>query len=86
MQCVIFVNFVDTSRPISDGEVPGREYHFVSKREFEDDVAEGQFVEYGEYEKQLFGTKLEAIRQVVNSGKVCVLNFHPQVCAVSCGV
>ena len=78
------MHFVDTSRPISDGDVYGREYYFVSKREFEAGVDEGQFVEYGEYEKQLFGTKVEAIREVVNSGKVCILNFHPQVCAVSC--
>jgi len=73
------VNIVDTTRPIGDGEVNGREYHFVSKDAFETDVAGGQFVEYGEYEKQLFGTSLNAIGKVVNSGKVCVLNFHPQV-------
>jgi len=79
------VNVVDTSRPISAGEVNGREYRFVSKHEFEADVADGRFVEYGEYERQLFGTSMEAIRQVVNSGKVCVLNFHPQVCTVHHG-
>jgi len=68
---------------MSEGEVNGREYHFVSKHEFEADVAEGRFVEYGEHEKQLFGTSMDSIRQVVNSGKVCVLNFHPQVWSFS---
>jgi len=77
------VTVVDTSRPVGDGEVDSREYHFVSKHAFEADVAVGRFVEYGEYEKQLFGTSMEAIRQVVNSGKICVLNFHPQVHTVS---
>jgi len=76
------MNVLDTSRPISDGELDGREYYFVPRRAFEAAVAEGQFVEYGEYEKQLFGTSMDAIRLVVNSGKVCVLNFHPQVCTV----
>lgn len=76
------MNLVDTSRPITDGELDGREYYFVSKHTFESDVAQGRFVEYGEYEKQLFGTSMEAIRQVVNCGKVCVLNFHPQVCTL----
>jgi len=80
------MNLVDTSRPIGEGEVDGREYHFISKHEFEADIAEGQFVEYGEYEKHLFGTSMNAIRQVVNSGKVCVLNFHPQVCTTNCAV
>ena len=77
---VLVCNLVDTSRPISDGELDGREYHFVSKDVFEAAIAEGRFVEFGEYEKQLFGTSMDAIRQVVNSGKVCILNFHPQVC------
>ena len=73
------MNLLDTSRPIGDGEVDGREYHFISKHAFELDIADGQFIEYGEHEKHLFGTSMNAIRQVVNSGKVCILNFHPQV-------
>lgn len=60
-------------------EENGREYYFISRDAFEADIAENKFVEYGEYEKHLFGTSMEAIRQVVNSGKICVLNFHPQV-------
>lgn len=35
-------------------------------------------MEHGEYEKAYYGTSLEAIRAVVNSGKICVLNLHPQ--------
>ena len=66
-----------------DGETNGVEYHFVSKQAFEAAVANGQFVEYGEHEKHLFGTSMEAIQDVVNSGKVCVLNFHPKVCTIS---
>lgn len=37
-----------------------------------------KFVEHGEYEKAYYGTSLDAIRSVVNSGKICVLNLHPQ--------
>ena len=57
----------------------GREYHFVHRSAFEADIAAQRFVEYGEFEKNLYGTSLEAIRQVVNLGKICVLNLHPQV-------
>jgi len=59
-----------------------QDYHFVSRMLFEADIADGKFVEYGEYEKHFFGTSMDAIRQVVNSGKICVLNFHPQVVAI----
>ena len=56
----------------------GQDYHFVSRPTFESDIDGGRFVEYGEYERNLYGTSLESIRAVVNSGKTCVLNLHPQ--------
>jgi MAGUK p55 subfamily member 5 len=37
-----------------------------------------KFVEHGEYERAYYGTSLEAIRSVINSSKICVLNLHPQ--------
>ena len=42
-----------------------------------------KFVEHGEYEKAYYGTSLGAIRSVVNSEKICVLNLHPQVGSMS---
>ncbi|KAL0878757.1 hypothetical protein ABMA27_003799 [Loxostege sticticalis] len=67
-----------TSRPRKDHEVPGQDYHFISRTQFEADILNRKFVEHGEYEKAYYGTSLEAIREVVNSGKICVLNLHPQ--------
>lgn len=57
----------------------GADYHFISRSQFEADIVAGKFVEHGEYEKNYYGTSLDAIRSVVNSGKICVLNLHPQV-------
>ncbi|KAL7038973.1 hypothetical protein ACKWTF_009756 [Chironomus riparius] len=67
-----------TSRPRREGEVPGVDYHFISRQQFEADILARKFVEHGEYEKAYYGTSLEAIRAVVESGKICVLNLHPQ--------
>lgn len=67
-----------TSRPRKDHEIPGQDYHFISRTQFEADILNRKFVEHGEYEKAYYGTSLEAIREVVNSGKICVLNLHPQ--------
>ncbi|KAG5682216.1 hypothetical protein PVAND_011582 [Polypedilum vanderplanki] len=67
-----------TSRPRREGEVPGVDYHFISRQQFEADILGRKFVEHGEYEKAYYGTSLEAIRAVVESGKICVLNLHPQ--------
>ena len=35
-----------------------------------------RFVEHGEYDKQYYGTSLDAVRTVINSGKICVLNLQ----------
>ncbi|XP_062554489.1 protein PALS1 isoform X4 [Armigeres subalbatus] len=67
-----------TSRPQREGEIPGQDYHFISRQQFEADILGRKFVEHGEYEKAYYGTSLEAIRAVVASGKICVLNLHPQ--------
>ncbi|KAJ8688640.1 hypothetical protein QAD02_024435 [Eretmocerus hayati] len=67
-----------TSRPRKETEVDGQDYHFISRQQFESDILCRKFVEHGEYEKAYYGTSVEAIRSVVNSGKVCVLNLHPQ--------
>ncbi|CAG0889018.1 unnamed protein product [Cyprideis torosa] len=67
-----------TSRPRKDSEVDGQDYHFISRLQFEQDILSRKFVEHGEFEKQYYGTSLEAIRQVVNMGKICILNLHPQ--------
>ncbi|XP_047534211.1 protein PALS1 isoform X3 [Vanessa atalanta] len=67
-----------TSRTRKDHEAAGQDYHFISRAQFEADILNRKFVEHGEYEKAYYGTSLEAIREVVNSGKICVLNLHPQ--------
>ncbi|XP_057335332.1 uncharacterized protein LOC130674055 isoform X5 [Microplitis mediator] len=67
-----------TSRPRKGSEVDGQDYHFITRQQFETDIVGRKFVEHGEYEKAYYGTSIEAIRSVVNSGKICVLNLHPQ--------
>jgi len=67
-----------TSRTRRDDELDGADYHFISRLNFEQDILARKFVEHGEYEKAYYGTSLEAIRSVVNSEKICVLNLHPQ--------
>lgn len=77
---LFFVTFVvDTTRSRRETEVAGRDYHFISRQAFENDIAAGKFIEYGEFEKNLYGTSIDSVRQVINSGKICLLNLHTQV-------
>ncbi|KAG8227824.1 hypothetical protein J437_LFUL008468 [Ladona fulva] len=67
-----------TSRPRKEGEVDSQDYHFISRAQFEADIVGHKFVEHGEYERAYYGTSVDAIRSVVASAKICVLNLHPQ--------
>lgn len=68
-----------TTRSPRRDEVDGKDYHFLPRHIFEADIKQGRFVEYGEYERNLYGTSHEAIRRVINNSKICVLNLYPQV-------
>lgn len=76
--------FVDTTRSRRETEAAGRDYHFISRQAFESDIAAGKFIEYGEFEKNLYGTSIDSVRQVINSGKICLLNLHTQVWQSCC--
>ncbi|XP_055539162.1 MAGUK p55 subfamily member 7 isoform X2 [Wyeomyia smithii] len=67
-----------TTRPMRPGEVAGREYLFVSREKMESEIANGKFIEYGEYKGQLYGTSGESVKTIVNAGCVCVLGPHYQ--------
>lgn len=38
-----------------------------------------RFLEYGEYKGNRYGTSREAVRDVLNSGKICVIDIEPNV-------
>ncbi|XP_016098296.1 MAGUK p55 subfamily member 5-A-like [Sinocyclocheilus grahami] len=73
-----------TTRNPRAHEVNGREYNFVSRQSFDCDLAAGKFIESGEFEQNLYGTNTDSVRQVVNSGKICLLCLHPRSLRLLC--
>nr|XP_008010683.1 MAGUK p55 subfamily member 2 isoform X1 [Chlorocebus sabaeus] len=71
-----------TSRRPKDSEREGQGYSFVSRGEMEADIRAGRYLEHGEYEGNLYGTRIDSIRGVVTAGKVCVLDVNPQAVKV----
>lgn len=68
-----------TSRSIRAGEVDGREYKFISHKEFEEKIKKGDFLEYakvryGEY----FGTPKEEVKKLLSTGKDVILEIDVQ--------
>lgn len=58
----------DTSRTRRDGEVPGQDYHFISRVQFEADILARKFVEHGEYERAYYGKHNQTQQWNVHSG------------------
>ncbi|KAK5875319.1 hypothetical protein CesoFtcFv8_027808 [Champsocephalus esox] len=66
-----------TSRAPREYEESGREYHFISREIFDNMIQNKRFLEYGEYKGSLYGTSVESVREVLNSGKICVMDIEP---------
>ena len=60
-------------------EEDGMGYWFVSREEMEHDIRDHQFLECGEHNGHLYGTKLDTIRTIIRQGKMCVLDCSPNV-------
>lgn len=45
----------------------------------EKDIKEGRYLEHGEYDGNLYGTKMDSIHEVVDAGRTCILDVNPQV-------
>ncbi|XP_075068343.1 protein PALS2 isoform X2 [Mixophyes fleayi] len=71
-----------TSRKPREDEKDGHAYRFVSRSEMEADVKSGRYLEHGEYEGNLYGTKIDSIHEVVISGRTCILDVNPQALKV----
>uniref|UniRef100_A0A5S6PVQ2 MAGUK p55 subfamily member 5 n=1 Tax=Brugia malayi TaxID=6279 RepID=A0A5S6PVQ2_BRUMA len=67
-----------TTRPMKSGEINGVHYHFVTKNNFQEDAKAGKFIEYGEFEKFLYGTSLASIQAVIDRAKICLLTLKAE--------
>ncbi|MCB1936722.1 MAG: guanylate kinase [Nitrosomonas sp.] len=67
-----------TSRSPRQGEVNGRDYHFVNRDVFEQMQAQGDFLESAEVYGNLYGTSQCWINDMMHSGKDIILEIDCQ--------
>ncbi|XP_018900325.1 guanylate kinase [Bemisia tabaci] len=67
-----------TSRSPRPGEIDGKHYHFTDRKEMENAIARGEFLESAVFSNNLYGTSLAAVESVWKSGKICVLDIDMQ--------
>lgn len=64
-------------------EENGRGYWFIDRETMEEEIREHKFLEYGDHNGHLYGSKLDSIRDVIRQGKMCVLDCSPAVSTTS---
>ncbi|XP_005182797.1 protein PALS2 isoform X2 [Musca domestica] len=66
-----------TTRPKRALEENGVSYWFVDREWMEQEINKNNFLEYGEHNGNLYGTHIQSIKDVINNGRMCVLDCAP---------
>ncbi len=67
-----------TTREPRKGEKDGRDYFFVSEKEFMEMVRRGEFLEWAEVHGNLYGTSKRYIQEIINTGTDVILDIDTQ--------
>lgn len=62
-----------TTRAPREGETDGADYHFLDRDTFKHGIATGRFVEYNEFNGNLYGTPRDGLEKLLEQDKVVVL-------------
>ncbi|MBQ8028724.1 MAG: guanylate kinase [Clostridia bacterium] len=73
-----FLSVSMTTRNMRGDEVDGVDYFFVSPEEFEENIKNGQMLEYAKYGNNYYGTPLGPIEKLIETGKTVFLNIEVQ--------
>jgi guanylate kinase len=65
-----------TTRPPRQGERDGREYHFLTRPDFEERIASGEVLEWAEYGGNLYGTLKDEVLPILATGSNVVLDIE----------
>lgn len=67
-----------TTRAPRGKEVDGVDYYFVSKEEFENKIAQGDFLEYAEVHGNYYGTPKDMVEKSLKAGEDIILEIDIQ--------
>ena len=67
------------------GEVPGKNFNFISKPDMLRKIEDREYMEYRSFEVdkhqvEYFGISYDSVRKVHESGKIAVIDVEPSVC------
>ena len=67
-----------TTRAPRVGEKDGVDYLFTSREDFEEDIKNGQFLEWAEVHGNYYGTSLKPIKKAISKGKLVIFDIDVQ--------
>jgi guanylate kinase len=67
-----------TTRPPREGEVDGRDYHFLDREEFDRRAEEKEFLEFATYSGHRYGTLRSEVERRLSAGRSVVLEIEVQ--------
>jgi guanylate kinase len=74
----LYFSVSHTTRPRRSGESDGREYHFVSAKDFREMVSREEFLEWAEVHGNLYGTALKEVLPRLRAGQDVILDIDVQ--------
>ena len=67
-----------TTRPAREGEMDGRDYHFISDDEFRAMIEAGEFLEWAHVHAHLYGTGRSQVARELSEGRDIILEIDVQ--------
>ena len=67
-----------TTRPKGETEKDGKDYWFISKKEFRDRIDKGMLLEYADVFGNMYGTPKDKIDEILKEGKAVILEIDVQ--------
>ena len=74
----VFLSVSATTRDKRVGETDGETYHFTDKANFEKMIANGEMLEWAEYNGNYYGTPKAAVEKTLSEGRNVILEIEPQ--------
>lgn len=67
-----------TTRSPRPNEIPGRDYHFVSRQRFQEMIANREFLEHAQVFDHAYGTGVRAVEEALSNGEQLLLEIDWQ--------
>lgn len=72
----LFYSISLTTRKMRPGEVDGRDYYFVDRETFQQNIDSGNLLEYAEFVGNFYGTPKDKVEAMLNEGKNVLLEIE----------